>query len=124
MAPPGWAELYGWQLDRATGTPLFRQIYLQVRAGVLTGVLAPGTKLPSTRAMASTLGAARASVVAAYELLLAEGYVAGRAGSGTFVSDDLSGRVVPVVRRRAAARPAKRQPAPAPAQIYTALGRS
>jgi len=73
MALQGWATLHGWQLDRTTSAPLFRQIYRQVRSCVLTGVLAPGAKLPSTRALASELGAARASVVAAYELLLAEG---------------------------------------------------
>jgi GntR family transcriptional regulator / MocR family aminotransferase len=120
MKPPGWAALYGWQLDRASATPLFRQIYLQVRSGVLAGVLVPGSKLPATRALAAELGAARASVVAAYELLRAEGYVAGRAGSGSFVSDDLGGLALRPARRRVAAR----QPAPAPAQAYTALGRS
>jgi GntR family transcriptional regulator/MocR family aminotransferase len=124
MALQGWATLHGWQLDRTTSAPLFRQIYRQVRSCVLTGVLAPGAKLPSTRALASELGAARASVVAAYELLLAEGYVDGRAGSGTFVSDDLTGLAARPARRRAATRSAKPQPAPEPAQAFTARGRS
>ena len=124
MRPEGWAELYGWKLDRAGGAPLFRQIYMQVRSGVLSGVLTPGTKLPSTRTMASNLGVARTSVVAAYELLLTEGWVDGRAGSGTFVSDDLTGLVACASRRRAAARPAKPPSVPAPAQAFTALGRS
>ena len=82
MAKQGWAELYAWQLDRASRTPLSRQLYMQVRAGVLAGALAPGTKLPSSRAMASKLELARASVVAAYEQLLAEGYIEGRARIG------------------------------------------
>src|ERR1700719_5346485 len=89
MPSPGWADLYGWQLERAGGALLFRQIYAQVRAAVLSGALRPGTKLPSSRAMASGLAVARASVVAAYEQLLAEGYVEGRHGSGTFVADNL-----------------------------------
>jgi GntR family transcriptional regulator/MocR family aminotransferase len=91
MRSQGWADLYDWRLDRAAGTPpLFRQIYVEVRAAILSGALAPGTKLPSSRAMATKLGVARASAVAAYEQLLTEGYVVARAGSGTFVSTDLS----------------------------------
>ena len=89
MRSRGWAELYDWRLDRDSATPVFRQIYGQVRAAVLARTLGPGTRLPSSRALAAQLGAARASVVAAYEQLLAEGYVFGRTGSGTYVSTDL-----------------------------------
>jgi GntR family transcriptional regulator / MocR family aminotransferase len=124
MAPPGWAELYAWQLDRSSATPLFRQIYLQARGGVLSGALRPGAKLPSTRALASRLGVARASVVAAYEQLLAEGYVGGRAGSGTFVAADLSGLVAHAARRRDAARRATPRAMPAPAQAFADIVRS
>ena len=85
MRSRGWAELYDWRLDRDSATPVFRQIYAQVRAAVLARTLGPGTRLPSSRALAVELGAARASVVAAYEQLLAEGYVFGRTGSGTSV---------------------------------------
>src|SRR5215469_5103094 len=91
MRSRGWADLYQWQLDRSTGTPVFRQIYIQIRAAVLSGVLRPATKLPSSRALAVRLGVARASVVAAYAQLLTEGYVEARPGSGTFVSASLSG---------------------------------
>jgi GntR family transcriptional regulator/MocR family aminotransferase len=91
MRSQGWADLYDWRLDRAAGTPpLFRQIYVQARVAILSGALPPGTKLPSSRAMATKLGVARASVVLAYEQLLTEGYIVARAGSGTFVSTDLS----------------------------------
>jgi GntR family transcriptional regulator / MocR family aminotransferase len=91
MSSPGWADLYAWRLDRASRTPLTRQIYMQVRSAVLSGALGPGTRVPSSRDMALRLGVARASVVAAYEHLLAEGCVESRRGSGTFVCDDLSG---------------------------------
>jgi DNA-binding transcriptional MocR family regulator len=64
MRSEGWAELYPWRLDRATGTPLFRQIYTQIRAAILSGALGAGAKLPSSRALASNLGIARASAVA------------------------------------------------------------
>jgi GntR family transcriptional regulator/MocR family aminotransferase len=95
----GWADLYAWQLDRASGTPLSRQIYMQVRSAVLSGALRAGTRVPSSRVMASQLGVARASVVSAYEQLLAEGYVESRTGSGTFISDEVAGFAV--ARRRA-----------------------
>jgi GntR family transcriptional regulator/MocR family aminotransferase len=89
MQSQGWTDLYPWAVKRSTATPLFRQIYAQIRSAALSGVLGPGTKLPSSRALATSLGVARASVVAAYEQLLAEGYVEARAGSGTFVADNL-----------------------------------
>ena len=92
MRSEGWAELYPWRLDRSTGTPLFRQIYTQIRTAVLSGGLRAGAKLPSSRALASSLGIARASAVAAYEQLLAEGYIETRRGSGTFVSAAVTGR--------------------------------
>src|SRR6516165_7586161 len=106
--PPsrGYADLHAWRLDRASRTPLSRQLYAQVRSAVLSGALRAGTRMPSTRAMAARLGVARASVVAAYEQLLAEGYVESRHGSGTFISDDVAGlaarrRVVPRANLRA-----------------------
>jgi GntR family transcriptional regulator/MocR family aminotransferase len=121
MAQQGWAELYGWQLDRTNGTPLSRQVYMQVRSGVLAGVLAPGTKLPSSRTMSLRLKLARASVVAAYEQLLAEGYIEGRAGSGTYVSSDLAGLVARPARR---ATVRKARPIPDTARAFAEFAQS
>src|SRR5262249_25813255 len=117
MRAQGWSELYAWRLDRASSGPLFRQIYMQVRSGVLSGTLAPGTALPSTRSMAKNLAVARASVVAAYQQLLIEGYISGRARSGTFISEDLAGVVRP--QRRPTARRAKRRSVTLPAQAFS-----
>src|SRR5262249_6586727 len=116
MRSRGWAGLYDWRLDRAT--PVFRQIYAQVRAAVLARTLGPGTRLPSSRALAAQLGAARASVVAAYEQLLAEGYVFGRTGSGTYVSTDLPEAVVAAARRRNRATLRRTPAAPASARAF------
>ena len=120
MHSPGWADLHGWRLDRSGGVPLVRQIYGQVRSAVLSGALRAGTKLPSSRAMAARLGVARASVVAAYEQLLAEGYAEGRHGSGTFVAADLTGLAV----RRRVARPIKPRATPAPARAFPEFERA
>src|SRR3954462_14370141 len=85
----GWSDLLDWRVDRNAAEPLFRQVYLYVRMAILSRKLRSGTKLPSTRWLAAHLNVARTCVVTAYEQLLAEGYVKGRIGSGTFVSVDL-----------------------------------
>jgi GntR family transcriptional regulator / MocR family aminotransferase len=88
-----WASLYAWQLTRSGDAPLFRQIYLQIRLAILSQSLQPGTKLSSTRELASQLAVSRSAVVSAYEQLLAEGYANGKIGSGSYVSSDLPGPV-------------------------------
>jgi GntR family transcriptional regulator / MocR family aminotransferase len=120
MTLRGWGDLYAWHLDRASRTPLTRQIYTQVRSAVLSGALRPGTRMPSSRAMASKLGVARASVVLAYEHLHAEGYVESRHGSGTFIAGDLIGLAS---RRRGVLRATKR-PVPTSAQGFSDFERS
>ena len=66
-------------------TPLHRQIYDGVRAGILAGRLAANMRLPSTRVLASELGVARNTVVLAFDQLVAEGYLSARRGGGTRV---------------------------------------
>ena len=85
-----WAELYAFEVNRADDSPLFRQLYQQLRSAILSRRLRPGTKLPSTRELSSQLGVSRSAAVAAYEQLLAEGYTSGRRGSGTYVSSELA----------------------------------
>jgi len=85
-----WAELYAFEVNRADNSPLFRQLYQQLRSAILSRRLRPGTKLPSTRELSSQLGVSRSAAVAAYEQLLAEGYTSGRRGSGTYVSSELA----------------------------------
>jgi len=65
--------------------PLSRQIYGGLRRAVLSGTFGAGERLPSTRDLAEQLGVSRTVVVLAYEQLLSEGFVVGRAGAGTFV---------------------------------------
>lgn len=73
-------------LDQRAPEPLYRQLYERVRAAILAGQLEPGARLPSSRGLASELGVARNTVALAYELLLLEGYIEGRVGSGTRVA--------------------------------------
>ena len=73
-------------LDRDGALPLHRQLFDALRQAILAGRLRPGTRLPSTRVMASDLGVARNTVMAAFEQLVAEGYLQARVGSGTTVT--------------------------------------
>jgi GntR family transcriptional regulator/MocR family aminotransferase len=66
---------------------LLRCVHLQLRNAILDGRLQPGLKLPASRQLASVLGVSRNTVLAAYDLLAAEGYLVGRAGDGTYVAD-------------------------------------
>src|SRR5687768_15108563 len=75
--------------DRASATPYYRQIYDGYRMAILTGLLRRGERLPSTRALAAELGISRLPAVYAFEQLLHEGYIEGRAGSGTYVKDSI-----------------------------------
>jgi GntR family transcriptional regulator / MocR family aminotransferase len=74
-------------IDRTLGVPLHRQLYDALRDAVLDGRLRPGQRIPSSRGLAADLGVSRLPVLSAYEQLLHEGYLVGRTGSGTFVSD-------------------------------------
>ncbi|WP_126426184.1 PLP-dependent aminotransferase family protein [Brevibacillus marinus] len=74
-------------IDRASKTPLIRQIYRQLRTKILHGELPAGYRLPSTRHLAEALEVSRNVVLEAYNQLLAEGFVEGRQGSGTFVAE-------------------------------------
>jgi GntR family transcriptional regulator/MocR family aminotransferase len=65
-------------------------MFLWLRRAVLLGTLRPGERLPSTRDLAEQLRVSRTVVVLAYDQLLAEGFVLGRAGSGTYVAEGLS----------------------------------
>ncbi|MDX1430984.1 MAG: PLP-dependent aminotransferase family protein [Gammaproteobacteria bacterium] len=73
-------------LDRDGSLPLHRQLFDALRQAILSGRLRPGARLPSTRVLASDLGVARNTVMAAFEQLVAEGYLQARVGSGTKVS--------------------------------------
>src|SRR5579862_3969827 len=72
-----------------SGTPLYRWFYDELRSAILEGRIAPGARLPATRDLAREYKLARATVVAAFEQLQSEGYVEGRVGAGTYVSQVL-----------------------------------
>jgi GntR family transcriptional regulator/MocR family aminotransferase len=68
---------------------MHRQLYRELREAVLGGRLPAGSRLPSTRTLAAELGVSRNTVMGAFDQLLAEGYLEGKVGSGTYVAEEL-----------------------------------
>ena len=62
-----------------------RRIYEAIRRAITEQVLPSGSRLPSTRSLAGDLNVSRNTILAAFDQLLDEGYVAARTGSGTYV---------------------------------------
>ncbi|HTH76055.1 MAG TPA: PLP-dependent aminotransferase family protein [Trinickia sp.] len=81
------SDWLGARLERAAAEPMYRQVLRLVQQAILTGQLAPGTKLPSSRTLAEDLDIARNTVLRVYDQLTAEGYVLSSTGSGTYVAD-------------------------------------
>ena len=75
-------------LDAHSPVPLYKQLYERVREEIVAGQLPPGTRLPSTRTLASELGVSRGTTALAYDHLLLEGYLESRVGQGTRVSSE------------------------------------
>jgi len=75
-APPARGVLYRW-------------LYGELRAAILDGRLQPGSRLPATRDLAFAYHLSRSTIVTDFQQLKSEGYVEGRSGSGTYVSQVL-----------------------------------
>jgi DNA-binding transcriptional MocR family regulator len=89
-------------LDRNKPVPLARQIQAHLERLMREGLLPSGAKLPATRELADELGVNRATVVLAYEELVAAGLARARVGQGTFVAERPAERVpseIPPARR-------------------------
>jgi len=76
-------------LDPGSPMNLQNQIRQKLVDGILNGAFAPGMKLPSSRSLAAQLDVARNTVVAAYQQLIADGYLVSRQRSGIFVNEEM-----------------------------------
>ena len=74
-----------YELKKSPGVPLYEALYRCIRGDILSGILAPGEKLPSKRALAQNLEVSSITVEAAYNQLLSEGYIRSREKVGYFV---------------------------------------
>ena len=87
--------------QRPAGIGAIHWLAEAIRAEILEGRLAPGTRLPATRDLARQYELARGTVVSAFAQLASEGYVVARVGAGTVVSDVIPESLLQVVRRPA-----------------------
>jgi GntR family transcriptional regulator/MocR family aminotransferase len=79
-------------LDPTAAEPYYRQIYERLRSAIASGLLKPGDRIPSARALTKELGLARGTIDTAYSLLAAEGYIQARGQAGTIVTPGLKPR--------------------------------
>jgi len=79
-----------FRLERSPGVPLYRQVASNVVKRVGSGLLVPGMALPGTRSLAKSLGVHRNTVKAAYDELLADGWVSTAPSRGTFIAAELA----------------------------------
>ncbi len=97
---------------------LQQQLQRALRAAILEGVLRPGERLPGSRTLARELGLSRNTVLIALQQLLSEGYLGARAGSGSYVAQELP--LAPSSPARAASA-AEQSPRPRLARAARAL---
>jgi GntR family transcriptional regulator / MocR family aminotransferase len=79
-----WA--FTLDVDRSRGVSVVRQIARAVAAEIQRGRLRPGDRLPGSRTLARTLRVHRQTVVAAFDDLVADGWLVSKRTSGTFVA--------------------------------------
>jgi DNA-binding transcriptional regulator YhcF (GntR family) len=79
-------------LDRSSPEPLSDQLSTAIAERIRRGSLAPGTRLPTVRALAGDLQLAPNTVAKAYRALEDQGLIVGRGRRGTFVTDRLPRR--------------------------------
>jgi len=72
-------------LDGDLSGPLYLQIYEQLKEEIISEKCSQGSKLPSTRSLATTLNVSRNTVESAYLQLCSEGYIESKVGSGFIV---------------------------------------
>jgi 2-aminoadipate transaminase len=72
-------------IDALSDTPIYRQVFQQLKDSIANGRLPKGSRLPATRELAGLLGLNRTTISSAYELLENEGLISGQVGRGSFV---------------------------------------
>ena len=101
-------------IDQESEVPLYLQLTRLLIEAISDGRLPPGSRLPGSRSLALTTGVHRNTVNAAYDELLAEGWITSSPRSGTYVNDALpaarAGAAAPGVAGNAASMPGRRHP--------------
>lgn len=106
-------------IDLQSDTPIYRQVFQQLKDSIGSGRLVKGSRLPATRELAGLLGLNRTTISAAYELLESEGLITGQVGRGSFVTGPSApghGNDRPGLDWRALLNPSAAPASPQPAQ--------
>lgn len=77
------------RINRYDTGSLTAQLAAGLRELILSGQLAPGERLPSSRTLAKDQGVSRTTAVTVYEQLMAEELIVSRVGAGAYVSETL-----------------------------------
>ena len=85
-------------LNSDSVVPLYLQIYEQIKESIVSGQLSEGSKLYSTRSLATSLNVSRNTVESAYLQLCSEGYIKSKAGSG-FIVEKLDSMLIVKLKR-------------------------
>ncbi len=100
------------RLERGSGQPIYRQLHRLLQQAILSRELSAGSKVPSSRLLATELGIARNTVTQVYEQLALEGYVTSTTGRGTFVADSAPDEIVGAPDPAVSAAPTQAEPLP------------
>ncbi len=73
------------KLEKSTNTPLYEQIYDQIRRDITDGKLPVGMKLPSKRKLGDFLAVSQTTIEQAYSQLAAEGFISSQTRKGFYV---------------------------------------
>lgn len=73
------------QIDKASTTPIYRQIANQFSNAIQRNIIPIQTKLPGSRKLAELLQVNRNTVIAAFDELITQGWLISYANQGTFV---------------------------------------
>lgn len=73
-------------MSQDTSSPLYQQIYADVKASITDGTYAPGDQLPTEQELCSKYGASRITVRRTLNDLCTNGFLIKRQGVGSFVS--------------------------------------
>src|SRR5262249_46142402 len=92
------------------------------RGAIVSGLLRPGQRLPSTRALATELKISRLPAVIAYEQLLHEGYIDGKVGVGTYVNASIPDELAKPIIVRGPANPPRQVAAPSRSSVASDPG--
>ena len=114
-----------WSIDVTRGSgshAVFVQLADAIAADIRRGTLRAGDRLPSTRVLATQLGVTRNTVVAAFDELVAQGWVSSRGAGGTHVAVELPERKLAAEPRGIARRAAYELPAIEPLPTPLAYG--